>query len=82
MRLIEKHSDNLGIVGLTVRDLIVAACVSLGAKHDILRAFNFVKADPLGINELERKYNIVARGKAHRALCSARYIRLMTALAS
>lgn len=81
VRLIERYSNNLGIIGLRVRDVIIAACASLGARHDILRRFNFAKADPPSI-ELIKEHNIVARGKPHRALCSTRYIRLMTELAT
>jgi hypothetical protein len=82
VRLIEKYSDNLGTVGLRVHDLVVAACASLGARHDVVEKFNFAKADPFGVELMMKEQGIVVRGKAHRAFCSARYVRLMIALAT
>ncbi|KAF8322079.1 hypothetical protein DL93DRAFT_1249501 [Clavulina sp. PMI_390] len=82
VRMIRSSPDDLESMGLRLQDIIASACSALGARPDIIKTLFLAQNDPLGFGQAAQQYSIMARGKAHRALCVSRYMQLLEAIGS
>lgn len=82
VRLIESKPDQVVDMGLSLPAIITECCAALGARHDALKGLQFFETDPLGAAVALQRHGPVAVGRVHRAQCAARYVKLLSALAS